>query len=1078
LGDDRVDGLLQLHDAALREALVEHRGREVKHTGDGMMAVFEASSDAVACAIAMHKAVVRATRREAAPLRLRVGLSAGDVTRTGDDYFGTPVNEAARLGAAAAPGEILVTEIVRLLAGSRGTFVFRDAGSRELKGLGTLATSSVDWTPDPPGAPLPAALASMPRTGFVGREAQTSLFATLWDDVAGGGRRVLLVAGEPGVGKSRLAAERAWSVHEEGATVLLGRCEDGVAAPYRPFAEALRQLIDSEADELGGWATTHGAHLGSLLPDLQERFGDIPAPAASDPETEQLRMFEAIVALFATVGARVPVLLVLDDLHWADRPSLLLLRHLVRSETITRLLVLGTYRETDLDRNHPLSGLLADLRSDDHTSRALLRGLDEPDTGVLVTAWAGRDVDAEFVHAIHRETEGNPFFVHQVLTHLGETGAVTRLDDGWIVDRPIDRLGIPEGVREVVGRRLSRLGERTNRVLGVASVIGREFDLPLLCSVADSGEDDALDALEPAIIAGLVEEVPGMAGRFEFTHALVRSTLAEELLTLRRVRLHQRIGEAIEAGPPNNTADRLAELAYHFTEAAPAGDVTKAVRYTTQLADSLAANGEFAAAQAAFERALQLLDAAGEPDLELRFEVLVGLTRTLSLGPDPREAWAPSQAALAIARRLGSMERLARAVRSLNIVGAVRFGNNFAQVGLDVSDFLAVVEELLAMAPSDDIESRALLLATRSLIFAASMPTIVERDRAEHDAREAARLAGQIDAPDAIAAANGAIGTVLTGDARVSDLLDATDAVIRAALTAGDTRTLAFGRVRAARARMQMGDRPATDVALAAAAELPILQDAGNASSRVFQQLNVAVAALEGRFDDAALIADTALQRTPHPGWAMFHFVQHQAIRTHRGRINPDVLDRVATQWPDVAALRSGAALAHAEAGDLEVARARFEALATDNFAVLTFGGGRPLMLRELAELCAHLDDKSHAASLHEFLTPYDGQLLVPYNGSSCEGAAARALGQLETVLGRFDDAEHHFDAALQLEEAFGGRALVPRTRYWYARMLQQRGHTDDLEHANQLLETVLAETDDLDMQTLHRLAAAARPRH
>ena len=719
LGDDRADVLFRLHDDALRDALVEHHGREVKHTGDGMMAVFEAGSDAVACAIAMHKAVTRATRRVGVPLELRVGISAGDVTRTGDDCFGLPVNEAARLGAAAAPGEVLVTEIVRLLAGSRGAFAFADPSPRELKGLGTVTSWSVEWTSDPAGAPLPAALASVSRTRFVGREAQTEQFLSLWGDMVRGGRQVMLVAGEPGVGKSRFAAERAWSVQGEGATVLLGRCEDGVAAPYRPFSEALRQLIDAEGDDLRGWARTHGSQVAPLLADIRERFPDVPTWVAADPETEQVRLFDAVVAMFVAVSERAPVLLVLDDLHWADRPSLLLLRHLVRSDAITRVFVLGTYRETDLDRNHPLAGLLADLRADECTTRVLLRGLDEADTHVLVEAWAGRDVGSDFVRAVHRETEGNPFFVHQVLTHLAETGAVTRQGDGWVVDRPIDRLGIPEGVREVVGRRLSRLGERTNRVLGVAAVIGREFDLELLVAVGSVDEDEALDALEPTISAGLVEEVQGAAGRFAFTHTLVRSTLAEELLTLRRVRLHQRIGEAIEAQLGGDTGERLAELAYHFTEAAPAGDVAKAVSYTTQLADSLSATGEFATAQHAFERALQLLEAAGDPDPELRFDVLEGFARALSSGPDPREALAPTQAALAIARSLGSMERLAR---------AIRFMNNVVTAGQRSPEQFDTVEELLAMVPADDLDSRARVLAVRATLVLPSTPSVAERD--------------------------------------------------------------------------------------------------------------------------------------------------------------------------------------------------------------------------------------------------------------------------------------------------------------------------------------------------------------
>jgi class 3 adenylate cyclase/tetratricopeptide (TPR) repeat protein len=1067
LGDDRADELFGLHDNALRAALAMHRGREIKHTGDGMMAVFESSSDAVACAIAMHNGVARATHRGGGLLRLRVGVSAGDVTTTGEDCFGIPVNEAARLGAAAQPGEILVTEIVRLLAGSRGAFAFGGETERDLKGLGSVTTWSVEWSPEPPGAPLPAALMYAPRVRFVGREAETALFVDAWTDVANGGHDVLLVAGEPGVGKSRFAAERAWTVHAEGATVLLGRCEEGVAAPYRPFAETVRQLVDSESLELDVWARTHGPHIDPLLPDVRDRFVGVVPAAESDPETEQLRLFDAVVALFGEATVRVPLLLVLDDLHWADRPSLLLLRHLVRSEALKRLLVLGMYRETDLDRSHPLASLLADLRSDERTTRVLLRGLDEVDTRTLVESWSGGDIDDDFVRAVHRETEGNPFFVHQVLTHLAESGAATRRSEGWVVEGPIDRLGIPEGVREVVGRRLSRLGDSTNRLLGVASVIGREFALDLLCTVSDVDEDEALDALEPAINARLVEEAPGAPGRFAFTHALVRSTLADELLTLRRVRLHQRIGEAIEALPERHPGAHVAELAYHFTEAAAGGDVTKAVRYTLQLANSLATTGELATAQASFERALQLLDDAGDPDQELRFDALVGLARVLSGGPDPREAWAPIDGALTLARRLDSLEHLTRALRFMNSMIGAEEPNR---------ELRATIDDLLATMPPGDLANRARLLATRGTLYSLFRPTDAELHQAEGDVREAIRLATDADLPDTVASASLTLSNLLGGSPRVTDGLEAAESAIRAALETGDTRVLAFGYLRAARAHMQRGDRQAMDAALAAATELPITRHAANTAGRFLAQTRAATAMLEGRFDDATRVAYETADHAHYPGWGMMLFVQGELIRLQQGRLNPDVLDRVAVQWPQYFAIRSAAALVYAERGEREEAKRRLEQITDEDFAIQPRRADTPLLLSELAELCAHVGDTSRAAILHQLLVPYDGQLLTAYGGASCVSAAARALGQLEVLLGRLDQAEVHFEAAIHLEQGFGAHALVARTRYWYARMLEQRASPADARRAGELLDLTLVETQRLGMHPLHKLAEVARP--
>jgi predicted ATPase len=242
---------------------------------------------------------------------------------------------------------------------------------------------------------------------------------------------------------------------------------------------------------------------------------------------------------------------VLDDLHWANKSSLVLLRRVARSQHDAALLVLATYRETDLSRTHPLSEVLADLRREARVEHMLLRGLDRADLTTLVAARAEQEPPAALVEALHAETEGNPFFVEEVLRHLVETGALRREGDHWISDQEIAKLGVPESVRDVVGRRLSRLSETANRVLGVASVIGRDFDVALIEAVGGPTGDALLDVLDEVLRARLVRETEA-PGRLSFSHALVQQTLYEELGTLRRVKLHWQIGEAIEVdvSPP------------------------------------------------------------------------------------------------------------------------------------------------------------------------------------------------------------------------------------------------------------------------------------------------------------------------------------------------------------------------------------------------------------------------------------------------------------------------------------------------------------------------------------------------
>jgi len=335
LGDDRADELRREHDRVVRDAATEHDGTEVKSLGDGFMLVFGASAEAVGAAVAMQEAVTRLSRRAPVPISIRVGLSAGDVVWEDGDCFGTPVVEASRLCGAAAPGQILVSDVVRLLAGSRGGHTFTAVGSIDLKGLTEpVNASEVAWESTAEASvSLPGALAAGDQGRFVGRAAEREQLATAWKDAATGTRRVTLLSGEPGVGKTRLAAELARVAHDEGATILYGRCEEDLGVPYQPFVEALRPYVAAcPVGELAEQVAPYGGDLARLVPELAERIADLPTALVADPETERYRLFDAVTSFLGNIVGTAPVVLVLDDLHWAAKPTLLLLRHLTRAE--------------------------------------------------------------------------------------------------------------------------------------------------------------------------------------------------------------------------------------------------------------------------------------------------------------------------------------------------------------------------------------------------------------------------------------------------------------------------------------------------------------------------------------------------------------------------------------------------------------------------------------------------------------------------------------------------------------------------------------------------------------------------
>ena len=390
--------------------------------------------------------------------------------------------------------------------------------------------------------------------------------------------------------------------------MLFGRCDEELGISYQPFVEALGHYVAHLDAEDGAKLGAHAAELTRLVPDIAVRFGELGERAvAGDVEVEQYRQFEAVDAWLQTAAGSTGLVLVLDDVHWAAKPTLLLLRHLLRSAIAARLLIIATYRDTDLDRTHPLADLLADLRRVPEVERLALGGLDLAGIEDLIVGVNGVALDEparELAAAVHAETEGNPFFVGELLRHLAETGALVNDGEQWRLATAVAEMSLPDGVREVIGRRLSRLSKGTNDVLAWAAVMGRELRLDILGRVA-GGDEACLDALDEAVDARLVDEIG--PGRWRFAHTLVRSTLLAELRSTRKIRMHLTIGEAYETLAP----DDLAALAQHFGEAAPLGAGDKAVHYLLAAGGVSLESLAFDEADARYAQALDIIDDVG-----------------------------------------------------------------------------------------------------------------------------------------------------------------------------------------------------------------------------------------------------------------------------------------------------------------------------------------------------------------------------------------------------------------------------------------------------------------------------------
>jgi DNA-binding NarL/FixJ family response regulator len=484
---------------------------------------------------------------------------------------------------------------------------------------------------DPAGSdPEARALPPILRAGalaFVGRSRELEILDQAFASAVAGGGRLVLLSGEAGIGKTRTAqqfAGRAVERWAERPIVLWGRCYEGDwSPPFAPWAEALGELARTSDPEWLKRMVGFGAPpLAQLVPAVRAALPETPPPATLPVEEERFRLYDAVVGLLGSVARAQPLLLVLDDLHWADRASLGLLRHLGRFVERSRLLVVGLYRDGDVDRDHPLFAVLAELRREPGTQALRLRGLSEPEVADFLNRAARRPIAPDLAEAISAETDGNPFFTGELLRHLLEEGKLVERDGAWYALGSLDELGIPEGVRQVVARRLSNLSAETNQLLGYAAVFTGGFDFRVLQALTELPEDALLDGLDEALGAGLIRSVDGKSETYDFVHAIVRHSISDGWGPSRRVRLHRRLAEALERVHAGRELEVAAELAFQYHESATLPGSAKGILYALAAADR-------AKTSSAREQAVTFLrmarDLANDVDLGSRGGILAKL---------------------------------------------------------------------------------------------------------------------------------------------------------------------------------------------------------------------------------------------------------------------------------------------------------------------------------------------------------------------------------------------------------------------------------------------------------------------
>ncbi|HKN01146.1 MAG TPA: AAA family ATPase [Candidatus Binataceae bacterium] len=641
-GDEAGEQLFRLHHRFMTEAVVGGGGEELEWLGDGMLAAFSSSADAVRCAISMQQTARRTTG--GSRIEIRIGIHLGEVLRRDGGYFGTPVVTARRLCDRASSGQILCSRLIAELLASRQTFGFRDLGKLELKGLAEpVGVCEVVFDRNDPAVMLN-------RTPFVGRAGQLKRLSAKLEEACNGRGSIAMLRGEPGIGKTRTIEEFADLAKQRGAVVLRGACYEGEwQAPYGPFAEAILDYA-SQADraELAGALGKGASIIARVAPALRELVPNIPEPVPLDKEEERFRVFDAVAQFLIAASQRTPLVLVLDDLHWADLGMVAMLSHLAHFVPANPILLIGAYRDAEVDRKHPLAGALASIGRLRNFENLQLEGLKSEEVGELLGIIGDQDAPDTLVKALDAATEGNPLFIREVLLHLVEEGKILREGQGWASKLSVEELGIPEGVRQVISRRLLRLSEDANRLLAVASAFNGPFSFEVAAAAAGLDESAALGAIDEALDVQLLR--PGSNSEtFDFRHAIIRNTLYSQLNPARRVRLHRKIAEEMERAWGERIAHHAAEVAFQFWRGAAASGTERGADYAIAAAD----NAEAAYAHdetAAFLRiALELIPQNDSRRARLTARLGAAMTWTLD-GDDAAEV------ALKAAKLIASVE--------------------------------------------------------------------------------------------------------------------------------------------------------------------------------------------------------------------------------------------------------------------------------------------------------------------------------------------------------------------------------------------------------------------------------------
>jgi tetratricopeptide (TPR) repeat protein len=888
---------------------------------------------------------------------------------------------------------------------------------------------------------------------LIGRDVELALLLTALGEAITGRGRIVLIGGEPGIGKSRLADELAVRARASGHQVLWGRAwEDAGAPPYWPWVQALRgYLRGAPPEDVRRVIGSGAADVAQMLPELRTIFDDLPSPPDNASESARFQLFDSATTLLRNVGRERPTLVVLDDVHAADTASIRFLRFLANQMTDIPVLIVATYRDIELTPEHPLTSAVAVIARDPAARVIDLIGLPADAVAEYIRTTADVRPAEHVATAVARATGGNPLFVREAVRLLSAEG---RLGD--VADLTTLRVAIPPGIRAVIARRVEHLDSATAETLRIAAAVGPEFGIEVVRRADDTTPEAVASALDEAVTAGLIQPLTGVSGRFRFSHDLVRETLYDDLTTVRRARLHGRIATILEGSAEGQPEPPLAELAYHFGMAALGGEVDvgapdrdrvvgHAIDYARRAGDAATRSLAYEEAARLYRMALAVIDAAQVQDDADRIESLLALGDVQARAGDLDAARTAFLEAAELARRTGSGEHLARA--ALGIGGRLQW----ARPGNDAR-MIPLLQDALVMLGGGDEGLRVRLL-TRLACAWRSSPE--RRDDSASLSRQAVDLARRLGDPTNIFdALQGQFWATWWPDNPATRAAIATEA-LGLAESIGDGERLTDAHLMAHMTLMEQG-RPIE--ARAQTATLRRLIDELRQPARLWLAFtNQALLALmAGEYEEAErwILRELSAGYRPTPGFddlvaARSHLF---LLRREQGRTAEEeaTLRASVEAFPWYPFHRAALAVLLIDAGRDVEARQVFEALARDDFAALYPDNEWLFGMALASEACWRLEDRRAASILYRLLAPYSGRHAIGLAEGSL-GALDRYLGLLALTDGRLDDATRHLSDAVDQNDAMATRPWAAHARHDLAVALRRRHAPGDLDRADQL---------------------------